>query len=122
MAVATTSEAGRVVASNAQAHRAQQALERRLAAQAELDAQRAAYAPVDTTTPLLGKVIVFAVTKRHAETLAQLLDRRYFATIELDAKSRLDELPDVRAALKRNYKIGHVGADGVMLDRASPAL
>lgn len=54
--------------------------------------------------------------------LVRLLDHRYFATVELDAKSRLDELPRVHAALKRNYAIGRVDEYGVMFNRAAPAL
>jgi len=59
---------------------------------------------------------------RDQDDLARLLDQRYFATIELDAKSRLDELPRVRAALKRNYAIGRVDEYGVIFNRAAPAL
>lgn len=59
---------------------------------------------------------------RGESDLVRLLDRRYFATIELDNISRLDEFPGVRAALKRNYKIGRADAYGVMLNRSAPAL
>lgn len=59
---------------------------------------------------------------RDERDLVHLLDRRYFATVELDTKSRLDELPAVRAALKRNYAIGRVDEYGVIFNRAQPAL
>ena len=49
--------------------------------------------------PLLGKTIVFAVTKRHAETLAQMFDEAF-----ADQKSS----PDVRYA---DYVVSGMGAD-----------
>jgi type I restriction enzyme, R subunit len=49
--------------------------------------------------PLLGKTIVFAVTKRHAETLAQLLDAAY-----ADRKSS----PDIRYA---DYVVSGMGTE-----------
>ncbi len=49
--------------------------------------------------PLLGKTIVFAVTKRHAETLAQMLDAAY-----ADKKPS----PDIRYA---DYVVSGMGAD-----------
>jgi hypothetical protein len=59
---------------------------------------------------------------RDESELIHLLDRRYFSTVELDAESRLYHLPAVRAALKRNYMVGHVDEYGLMLTRAAPAL
>ena len=50
-------------------------------------------------TPLFGKVIVFAVTKRHAETLAQLLDAEF-----ADKKPS----PDVRYA---DYVVSGMGTE-----------
>jgi hypothetical protein len=59
---------------------------------------------------------------RDENDLVRLIDRRAFATIQLDAKSRLDELPDLRAAIGRNNKTGRLDEYGAMLDRRGPAL
>ncbi len=56
--------------------------------------------------PLLGKTIVFAVTKRHAETLAVLLDEAYAA---------LKPSPEIRYA---DYVVSGIGNDDSSLERA----
>jgi len=52
--------------------------------------------------PLLGKTIVFAVTKRHAETLAQLLDAEY---------AHLKPSPEIRYA---DYVVSGMGPDDTL--------
>src|SRR6185312_9316077 len=59
---------------------------------------------------------------RNERDIVRLLDQRYFATIELNAKSRFDEFAGVRRALRHNYKIEHADENGVLLNRSGPAL
>jgi hypothetical protein len=59
---------------------------------------------------------------RSEEDLVRLLDRRYFSVIELETKSRFDSLPDVSAAIERNYRVGRTGKDETLLLPRAPAL